>query len=166
MNVGACRIELARRLDFHQRQGIFFLTLIDPCQAEVRIHQPRVAAQRLAVTLFGVVVVLQEPIQVSQFVIVQSEIGFDGGVFQEFVACPRIILLLHVGVSQVEMHEGKLGIRLGRGLKLFQRRIVLVEIEMIFADEEMIFRRAVAEFDQLRGGAVVEFLAASPVSRV
>ena len=37
---------------------------------------------------------------------------------------------------------------------------------MISSDEEMVFRRAVADLDQLRGGAVVEFLSSGAVSGI
>src|SRR5690348_2594747 len=36
---------------------------------------------------------------------------------------------------------------------------------MIFADEKMVFRRAVAEFDQLRRGPIVEVFHFGPVGR-
>ena len=64
------------------------------------------------------------------------------------------------------MHEGKLGIGIGGGLKFRQRLIVLLEIQMILADKQPVFGRTVADLDQLPGGAVVEFLTVRAVSRI
>ena len=69
-----------------------------------------------------------------------------------------VILFLQIRQSQVEVHKGKLGIRIGGRLKFLQRLIVLLQIQMIFPNEELVFRRTVSDLDQLRGGAVVEFL--------
>src|SRR5258708_29570871 len=96
----------------------------------------------------------------------QRQMRLDGGVFKKLLAGPRIILLLQVREPKIEMHEGKLGILLSRRLKFRESRIVLPQVQMILSGKEMVFRRAVSEFNQLRGGPVVEILPASPVSGV
>ena len=66
VNVGALGIELDRRIDLHQRLRIFLLPLINLRQTKVRIHQPRIAPQRFAITLLGVRVLLHQPVDVCR----------------------------------------------------------------------------------------------------
>jgi hypothetical protein len=48
---------------------------------------------------------------------------------------------------QIEMHERKIGIGLGRGLKIGDRQIILIEVEMIFPDEEMVLGRIISQLN-------------------
>ncbi len=140
MDVGAIGIEFHRGINLGQCRRIFLLMLIDLRQPEMRIHQPRIAAQRLAIIFFRVLVVLHQPVNVAEFVVVQGEVGLDGSVFQKLIAGPREILLLQVGQPQIEVHERKLGIGVGGGLKFRQGGVVLLEIQIVFSDKEMVFR--------------------------
>ena len=85
-----------RGIDLGQRRSIFLLPLINLGQAEMRIHQARIPAQRFAITFLGVAIVLHQPIHIPEFVVVERQVGLDRGILQKFIARLRIILLLQV----------------------------------------------------------------------
>jgi hypothetical protein len=139
VDVGAFGIDFLGCVDLDQRRRIFLLVLVDLRQPEMRIGHARIAAQRLPVALLGVLVVLHQPVDFSEFVVVEGEVGFDRSVFQELVSRPREILQLQIRVSQIEVHERKFGIG-GGGLKFLQGRIVLLGIQIRFSDKKMVCR--------------------------
>lgn len=156
VGIGTLGIEPDGGIDLRQRQSEFLLLLENLGQAEMGIHQPGIAAQRIAETFFGVVVVLHQPVHFSQFIVVERHIGLHGSVLQKFIPRLSVLLLLDVHESEIEVHEGKLGIGFGGGFKFRLGLIVLLKIEMIFSQEEMVFRSAISDLYQLFRSPVVE----------
>ena len=58
-----------------------------------------------------------------------------------------------VNQPQVEMNEGQLGIAGSSGFEFRLSLVILIEIEMIFPDEEMVVRRTISNFDEALCGA-------------
>ncbi len=132
----------------------------------MRIHQARVAPQRLAITFFRLGIILHQPVHISHFVIVERQIRLNRRVLPELFESRLVFLLFQMRESEIEMHKRKLRIGRGGGLKFRQGQVVLLEIQMIFPDKEMVLRRALAEFDQLRRGAVVQIFFPCPMGRI
>ena len=156
MNIRACRIELECLIGLAQSLRLFLFPQLNLRQAGSRICQPGIAAQRFAVTLLRIGVLLHQGVDVAEFVVVQRKVGLDRSIFQKLVPRVLVILFFQIREPEVEVHEGKLGIGIGGGFKFRQCLIVLLEIQMILADKQPVFRRTVADLDQLPGSTVIE----------
>ena len=73
---------------------------------------------------------LEQGVDISEFVIVKGQVGFHRSVLQKFVARMLIVLLLQVGQAHVEVHESQHGIGLRRSLEIGQSQIILLKIQM------------------------------------
>ena len=103
---------------------------------------------------------LHQGVDVSEFVVIECQIGFHGGILEKFVARVFVVLLFQISQAQVEMNESQPRIRLGRSLEIGQGKIVLFEIQVRLAHEQMEFGRAFADLNQLRRGLIQFFLPA------
>ena len=92
VNVGSRGIELNGGFYRLQRLLEFPLPLICLGQTQIRILQSWIKPQCFAIIFRRIIVLLRERIDVSQFFIVESDVGFDCGFLQKLIA--RIFVVL------------------------------------------------------------------------
>src|SRR5215472_1897389 len=149
MEAVIARVDLEGRIQFRQRGGIFALLVENLRQAKERTGQPRIQLQRLAKILLCRTVFPQMPIDGSQAVVVKRHVWFQGNVFQKLISRVRVIFVVGIDQSEIEVRKRQVRLHLYSLLELCDSLVVLFAVQMRLAHKQVKFGRVAADRDQL-----------------